>query len=290
MVTTVKRMYLDMIESMGVEGLEIPMAAVKFFKHEEDVPSPVMDNCPKGITLTSCQATKQALLGDAVCLTRANIGCIAAAISFGLVDENEDKPLAGSRVYTDIMRDQSGLADNFVPPTPKDFTEGIVYACRDSGHFDFCLFGKEDSGRYKDVKTAKLAIEGMMAIQPAVMKAVFLYSPDFEDIDLIPDVVMFSVRSVELARIVQAYQYNTGKRVAASMGAVRVVNSDLIVRPYLTQDINVSTYCIGARLIAQFDEHLLGIGMPFEIFKEIVTAMADSRKGYPFHLYPGAAS
>ena len=34
---------------------------------------------PTDLTLTSCQATKQASLGDAVLLTRRNIGCVAAA-------------------------------------------------------------------------------------------------------------------------------------------------------------------------------------------------------------------
>lgn len=72
------------------------------------------------------------------------------------------------------------------------------------------------------------------------------------------------------------------------MGAVRVVNSDIIVRPYLTQKINFASYCIGARLIAEYDPNHLGIGIPFSIFKDIVQGMEDSKTGYPFPLYPGA--
>jgi uncharacterized protein (DUF169 family) len=242
------------------------------------------------VTLTGCQAVRQASLGDAVCLTRNNIGCVAAAVTFGLVDEAEDTPLEGPRVYTDIMREQSGLDDGFVPPTPKDFTEGIVYACRDSGRSEFCLFGKTDCGRYRNVETARKAIRGMKAIQPSVMKAVFIYTPDFEELDFIPDVVVLSIRPVELARIIQAYQFNTGERVTGTSGAVRVVCSDLIARPYLTQEINISTFCLGARLIAQYDADRIGIGIPFHVFKEIATGMADSSMGYPFYLYPGASN
>jgi len=278
-----------MVKSMGDEGLRIPATAVKFFRHEEDVPAPVMDNHVAEITLTSCQAARQASLGDAVCLTRHNIGCVAAAISLGLVDKDDESPLSGSRVYTDIMRDQSGLAESFKPPTPRDFTDGIVYACKDSGRFDFCLFGREDSGRFRDIKTARLAVDEMVAIQPAAMKAVFFYSPDFEGIDLTPDVVVLSLRPVELTRIIQAYQYNTGKRVKSSMGPVRVVCSDLVACPYLSGEINVSTYCLGARLIARYGANRMGIGIPFGVFEEIVRGMKDSRTGYPFHLYPGAA-
>jgi uncharacterized protein (DUF169 family) len=290
MATCVKSLYSEMITAMGVEGLEIPASAVKFFRQEDEIPESVSTHELDDITLTVCQAVKQASLGDAVCLTRDNIGCVAAAITLGLVDEAEDKPLEGPRVYTDIMRDQSGLDDGFVPPTPKEFTEGIVYACRDSGHLEFCMFGEDDSGRYRDVETARTAIRGMTAIQPAVMKAVFFYAPDFEVPDLIPDVVVLSVRPVELARIVQAHQYNTGERVVGTSGAVRVVCSDLITRPYLTTEINISTFCLGARLIAQYEADRLGIGMSFHVFEEIAAGMADSRTGYPYHLYPGASN
>jgi len=271
---------------MGVEDLEIPLTAVKFYKNDDEIPEPIKENQP-AISLTSCQAAKQASLGDAALLTYDNIGCVAAAITFGLVDKDQTEPLGDSKVYTDIMRDQSGLGDNFKPPSPKDFTEGNVYACKDSGHMDFALFGNEDSGRFKDVETAKKAMKDMMAIQPPTTKGVFFYSRDFEDIDIIPDVIVLSVSSAELTRIIQAYQFNTGERVTASMGGLRVVNSDLIVRPYLTGKINVAPYCLGARLIAEFEADRMGIGMPFTIFEEVVKGMEDSKTGFPFQLYPG---
>ena len=270
----------------GLKDLEIPMTAVKFYKKEDEIPEPVKENQPT-ISLTSCQAAKQASLGDAALLTNDNIGCVAAAITFGLVDKDQPEPLGDSRVYTDIMRDQSGLGDDFKPPSPKDFTEGNVYACKDSGHMDFALFGNEDSGRFKNVKTAKKAMKDMMAIQPPTTKGVFFYSKDFDDIDIIPDVIVLSVSSAELTRIIQAYQFNTGERVTASMGGLRVVNSDLIVRPYLTGKINVAPYCLGARLIAEFEADRMGIGMPFCIFEELVKGMEDSKTGFPFQLYPG---
>lgn len=289
MTVALKSLYDEMIEAMGVEGLEIPMTAVKFYRKETPIPEVVKDCIFTDISVTSCQATKQSSLGDAICLTKENVGCIAAAITFGLVDKDDSTPLSGSRIYTDIMKEQSGLKESFVAPSPKDFTSGAVYGCKDAHREDFALFGNDDSGRYKDQKTAKKAVEEMTAIQPADMEAVFFYSKEFDMMDLEPDVVTFSVRPVELARMVQAYQFETGKRVESSMGAVRVVNSDLIVRPYLTQKINISTYCIGARLIAQFEANRLGIGMPFSTFKLIVNAMTRSKTGYPFHLYPGAA-
>ena len=288
-MSLLKEQYTRMIENMGVPGLVIPMTAVRFFRGKDNaVPPEVLKYKPGGITLTSCQAARQAALGDSVCLTRDNIGCVAAAITFGLVDQNLAEPLGGSRVYTDLMEKQASREKTFQPPSPKDFTEGRVYACKDAGCDQFALFGKDDSGRYKDVETARRAVADMMAIQPPDTEAVFFYSADSDDLDLIPDVVVLSVRPVELARIIQAYQYNTGKRVTANMGGLRVVNSDLIVRPYLTGTINVSTYCLGARLIAEYEGDRMGMGLPYADFVEVVRGMVDSRTGFPFHMYPDA--
>lgn len=286
-MSSVNELYNRMIEAMGVEGLNIPATCVRFYKQEDEIPENIMAYHPDDVSITSCQSTRQASLGDAVCVSKKNIGCVAAAISLGLVDQHDKNPLEGPRVYTEIMRSHQQEKEAFNPPTPDDFTEGRVYACKDAEKPEFCLF-EDDSGRYDSVETAKKAIADMMAIQPAVMKAVFFYAPFFEEIEGDPDIVVLSVRPVELTRIVQAYQFHTGKRVTASIGGVRVVNSDLIARPYLTQEMNISTYCLGARLIAQYEANRLGIGIPFNIFRDMVQGMEDSQKGFPFSEYPGA--
>jgi uncharacterized protein (DUF169 family) len=288
-MTQIRDLYDRMIDAMGVEDLSIPTAAVKFYTVDDEIPAGVVDCEPQGLTLTSCQSARQAGFGDSVLLTRKSIGCVAAAITFGLVDKNQDTPMGESLVYTDIMKGQAADKEHFKPPSPNDFTQGTVYACTAAGRPDFALFGPTDTGRYDSTETARRAMDDMIAIQPANTQGVFLYALDFDDEDVEPDVVVLSVRAVELTRIIQAYQFHTGKRVTASMGGLRVVNSDLIVRPYLTQEMNVSTFCLGARLIAEFEADRIGIGMPFGIFKEIVQGMEDSAGGFPFAAYPGAA-
>jgi uncharacterized protein (DUF169 family) len=287
-MTKIRELYDSMIDAMGVEGLSIPTAGVKFYKQGEEIPSGVMDYEPVGLTLTSCQSARQAGFGDSVLLTPKSIGCVAAAITFGLVDNNQDRPMGESLVYTDIMKSQAGDHGDFVPPSPKDFTEGTVYACTAAGRSDYALFGAEDTGRFDSTETARRAMEDMTAIQPATTQAVFLYALDFDDADIDPDVVVLSVRPVELTRIIQAYQFHTGKRVTGSMGGLRAVNSDLIVRPYLSNEMNVSTFCLGARLIAEFEADRMGVGMPLSVFEEIVQGMEDSKGGFPFAAYPGA--
>lgn len=288
-MTQVRDLYDRMIHALGVADLSVPTACVKFYKQGEEIPAGVLDYEPSGLTLTSCQSTRQASFGDSVLLTPKSIGCVAAAITFGLVDRNQDTPMGESLVYTDIMKAQTADKEHFVPPTPKDFTDGTVYACTAAGRPEFALFGADDTGRYDSPETARRAMDDMIAIQPATTQAVFLYALDFDDADIEPDVVVMSVRPVELTRIIQAYQFHSGKRVNASMGGLRVVNSDLIVRPYLTQEMNVSTFCLGARLIAEFEADKMGVGMPYRIWKDVIQGMEDSKGGFPFALYPGAA-
>ncbi|NIP90608.1 MAG: hypothetical protein GWO21_17340, partial [Gammaproteobacteria bacterium] len=147
-MTAIRGLYDRMITALGVEDLSIPTACVKFYTEDDEIPPGVLRCQPEGVTLTSCQSTRQAGFGDSVLLTRESIGCVAAAITFGLVDQNQPKPLGESTVYTDIMKSQASDKDEFVPPTPKDFTDGTVYACAAAGRGDFALFGSGDTGRY----------------------------------------------------------------------------------------------------------------------------------------------
>jgi len=283
-----RRLYRRMINSLGVEGIEIPATYIKFYKHGRSIPEQVSAFFTDEESIMCCQAVRYAPLEQPVLLTVDNIGCVASAISLGLVDQEKDTPLKGPRTYTNLMEAQTGSERKFGPPSPKDFTTGIVYACRSAGRKEFCFFGTEDSGRFRDVATARAAVSEMMAIQPPVMKGVFFYSNSFEESDLTPDIILLSVRPVELTKIIQGYQYITGEPVNAVINSLRVVDSDLIARPYLTQEINVSSYCLGARMVARFQGDRLGIGIPFNKFELLVKGMEESKSGYPFHKYPGA--
>ena len=105
-------------------------------------------------------------------LTKRNIGCVAAAISLGLVDQNQKTPINESTVYTDIMKSQAGKDGGFMPPSPGDFTSGEVYACAAAGKPDFALFGAQDSGRFKDVATAASAVEEIDKLDSVCAKSI----------------------------------------------------------------------------------------------------------------------
>jgi uncharacterized protein (DUF169 family) len=278
----------SLINALDAPGIVLPVSGIKFFNHSEEVPDLVRQFQPDGFAVTSCYAIKAAMQDDAVFLTKDSIGCIAAAISLGMVDKKMSSPLEGERIYTEIMRKSSGRHKDFIPPSPLEFSNGTVYACRDAGQKDYALFGEEDSGRFNSRDIAVQAISGMPTIEPPTIQGVFYFSPEFDDINIIPDVVVMSVRPVLLCRIIQGYQFLTGERVRADVGGLRAGCSDLLVRPYLFNEINFSPYCLGARLIAKFEGDRMGIGMPYSLYERAVQGVEQSKSGFPFPQYPGA--
>ena len=283
-----KELYDRLIQSLEIPGFQIPTAFVGLYRQGEQVPPQVLDYNVEEETLTSCQALRHAMHGHPVYLTQENVGCIAAAISLGLVDRNQDKPLTRPRLYTELMKKQSNLGNGFRPPSPAQFSSGEVYACKEQGKLSFCLFGPEDSGRFKNIETARKALSNMTAIQPPIMQGVFFFGPDFSCHDIIPQIVILAVRPVELTRLIQGYQYLTGETVNAVLSPLRAMDSDLIARPWLTGKINVSSLCLGARLVAGFEGDRMGMGIPWKDFSKMVKGMEESRTGFPFARYPGA--
>ena len=288
-MTQIAAMYADMIRGFGVEGLEIPAGYVKLFSGTDTLPAAVRACAPEEETLTACQALRHAMLNQPVLLHRDNIGCIAAAISLGLVGAEENDAMASPpRTYVQQMAVQSGLGSAFQPPSPRDFTNGTVYACQASDRPEFGLFGPSDSGRFRDLATARKAVGAMDAIQPPTMQGVFFYANDFDALDLLPDIVILNVRPVELTKLLQSYQYVTGRPIQAHMNPLRAVDADLIVRPYLTGEINLSSYCLGARTLARFAGDRMGVGIPLVAFKQLLAGMAASASGYPYPSYQDA--
>lgn len=287
-MSTISGLYQRMIEAFDTPGLAIPAAFVKIYRNQDHIPAELEEfsNLDEE-TVMSCQAAKHAANDNPVLLTLDNVGCIAAAIGLGLVDQHQQTPLPGKRIYTCVMHEQVDLDPKWKAPSPAQFTDGTVYACHDSDRHEFCLFGPDDVGRFKDVATARKAIGQMMAIQPPTTKAVFFYSTGFQALDIEPDLVVMDVRPVELTKLVQALAFLTGERVNASMGPLRAMNSDLIARPYLTGQINVSPYCLGSRALTKFGPCQMGISFPYEKFKITVEGLEQSRTGYPFAAYPG---
>ena len=237
---------------------------------------------PKGTKTTEeyqgipwCEAVRIAgMKGEAVVINRDNVGCPAAGIALGLVDQYQNEPLGGKRKYTDLMEE---------PASPADFTNGLVYACKDSGNMQFALFGSADTGRYETLGAALRAVSGMTAIQPAIMDAAVAYPAD--KLEIMPDVVILAVTPKQALLAIQGYNFLSGNRFEMSTIGIRGVCADLTALPFLEQKLNGSFFCLGARAVGGWSGSLLGLGMPFSIFQTMVIGMEKSSPGFPYKAY-----
>ena len=95
-----------------------------------------------------------------------------------------------------------------------------------------------------------------------------------------PDVVIIMTNAYQSMRIVQGYEYNTGKKPAIDMGAMQAMCSELTASPYLTGELNVSVLCPSTRMLCKWSEHDMGVGIPFELFEQITDGVVATQPNY----------
>ena len=256
------------------EEPEVKVAGVKFFSKGVEIPKE-KDRELEKISTPWCGAVKLASEGETVVITKKNIGCPAAAIALGLVDENDTEPLEGNRKYTSLMKKAA---------VPKDFTDGYVYACKASRHMDFSLFGKNDSGRYKTLGASLKAVAGMSGIGKEVMGAVAAFPSTCTD--YIPDVVVMGVTPKQAMRLVQGYAFLNGERMEFNTIGIRGVCADVTAYPFLEQKMNASFFCLGARALSGWEENRLALGMPYHNFQIMAEGVVESQEGFPYKAFP----
>lgn len=223
-----------------------------------------------------CEAVRIAAMdGEVVVIDKENVGCPAAAIALGLVDQYQEEPLFGTRKYTDMMETTA---------SPADFTSGTVYGCKASDNMQFALFGEGDTGRYETLDAAKNAVAGMTSIQPDIMDAAVAYPAG--TLGVAPDVVILGLLPKQVLLAIQGYNFLTGNRFLMSTIGIRAVCADLTALPFLEQRLNGSFFCLGARAVGGWEGDLLGLGMPLSVFERMVTGMERSAGGFPYKAYP----
>ncbi len=84
------------------------------------------------------------------------------------------------------------------------------------------------------------------------------------------DIAVMVTDAYQAMRIIQGYTYHYG--MASHIGTIgnQGACSDLTARPYMTNDINLSLLCAGARQSMNASDGEVGIGMPAHIFRNVV--------------------
>lgn len=84
------------------------------------------------------------------------------------------------------------------------------------------------------------------------------------------DIVIVVDYAETIMRVMQGYAYKFGSPKQLNFFGNSAVCSDLISKPFNTNDINVSLMCKGARAYGGFDRGEIGISMPIHMFDAVV--------------------
>ncbi|MCI8783951.1 MAG: DUF169 domain-containing protein, partial [Dorea sp.] len=95
-----------------------------------------------------------------------------------------------------------------------------------------------------------------------------------------PDVIIVMTNALQSMRLVQGYEYRTGKKPAVDMGAMQGMCSELTVSPYLTGEMNVSVLCPSTRMLCKWDENDMAVGIPFELFEMVTEGTVATKPNY----------
>lgn len=95
-----------------------------------------------------------------------------------------------------------------------------------------------------------------------------------------PDVILMVTNVYQSMRLVQGYEYFTGKKPVIDMGAMQGFCSELTVTPYLTGEMNVSVLCPSTRMLCKWSENDMAVGIPFELFEMITEGTAATKPNY----------
>ncbi len=85
-----------------------------------------------------------------------------------------------------------------------------------------------------------------------------------------PDVVIIVTEPFNVMRISQGYAYHKGQIKNTKFTGMQAICQECTSYPFENNDINISLLCAGTRMLAQWKESEMGVGMPYHLFNTIV--------------------
>ncbi|MFC2662410.1 MAG: DUF169 domain-containing protein [Eubacterium sp.] len=95
-----------------------------------------------------------------------------------------------------------------------------------------------------------------------------------------PDVIITISNAWQAMRMVQGYEYFSGRKPKIDLGAMQAMCSELTASPYITGEMNVSVMCPSTRFLCKWDETDLGVSIPYELFGQVCRGVACSVMEY----------
>lgn len=127
-------------------------------------------------------------------------------------------------------------------------------------------------GLYENAEIAKDVIDSMKYLTHSVFGIEIGPLAEMTDVDS----VIIIANAEQTMRIFQGYTYHYGPAGNLLSMGNQAMCSDLVAKPLSNNDINMSFFCKGARLYGKCDPGELGIGMPADMFANVVNGVVKT--------------
>lgn len=133
--------------------------------------------------------------------------------------------------------------------------------------------GRHSKNIYHSVEISKSINDDMLFMKEEPYGIAVMPLEAFE---VEPDIVIVVSGPYNIMRMLQGYGHFNGYTNNLRTIGLQAVCQDLTTYPYNTQDINITLLCPGTRLVADWKEGEIGMGMPFGKWYEIVEGVKQT--------------
>lgn len=137
--------------------------------------------------------------------------------------------------------------------------------------------GRFSKGIYKDQETSKSINDDMLFMEERPAGIAVMPLEDYKED---PDVVIVVGKSYNIMRMIQGDGFINGYSNNLRTVGLQAVCQDLTTYPYNSEDINISLLCPGTRLVADWEENEIGIGIPFAKWFQIVEGVKGTTNAF----------
>ncbi|MDD2371654.1 MAG: DUF169 domain-containing protein [Firmicutes bacterium] len=129
---------------------------------------------------------------------------------------------------------------------------------------------RSNYGTYKDKGICRKISKNMVYCQHDTYGLAIMPLEAFKEE---PDIVIIVTNPFNGMRIAQGYAYKHGHIENIKFSGMQAICQECTSLPYEESRINFSMLCAGTRMLANWKEDELGIGMPYRIFEDIIEGL-----------------
>lgn len=129
-------------------------------------------------------------------------------------------------------------------------------------------------GTYKDLTICRSVSKDMVYCKQKIYAVSVMPLEEFKDEQ--PDIVIIVTNAFNSMRISQGYGYHYGQLKDIKFVGMQAICQECTSYPHEMNDINISMLCSGTRMLCQWKDYELAIGMPYNMFPVILDGVKNT--------------